>query len=266
MACGRRAATSSPSRTTAGRAAGCAQSSDRTAGRRAHLPRCAHGARAADRGLQLPVRGRCRLRDYSVGNIIIAALADISGGFRERVEQAGRFLRIQGRGYPAANEPLSSSSTTTTGRSPAVSQPYARVDGRSGGSRSSTAGAAAPVRVIEAIEHAEPAVLAPSSLFTSTILAFLRAALPEALANFRVRSCTWQHHDSAARNGRVQALRPSVGDHRARRTSGDRCPRALRRASGAAALPLRAVRAAPAQIDREQIKPQGARVHDVALR
>src|SRR4051812_1196948 len=42
------------------------------------------------------------LRDHSVGNIIIAALADMSGGFCEGVEQAGRFLRIRGRVLPAA--------------------------------------------------------------------------------------------------------------------------------------------------------------------
>ena len=35
--------------------------------------------------------------DHSVGNIIIAALADMSGGFCEGVEQAARFLRIKGR-------------------------------------------------------------------------------------------------------------------------------------------------------------------------
>ena len=46
------------------------------------------------------------LRDHSVGNIIIDAPADMSGGFCEGVEQAGRFLRIQGSVYPAAMESL----------------------------------------------------------------------------------------------------------------------------------------------------------------
>lgn len=36
------------------------------------------------------------LRDHSVGNLILAALADISGGMCEAVEQAGRFLQITG--------------------------------------------------------------------------------------------------------------------------------------------------------------------------
>src|ERR671932_2048967 len=46
------------------------------------------------------------LSDHSVGNIIIAALADMAGGFCEGVEQAARFLRIKGRVFPAAVESL----------------------------------------------------------------------------------------------------------------------------------------------------------------
>src|SRR5918999_1340730 len=46
------------------------------------------------------------LNDHSVGNIIIAALADMAGGFCEGVEQAARFLRIKGSVYPAATENL----------------------------------------------------------------------------------------------------------------------------------------------------------------
>src|SRR5688572_5164714 len=46
------------------------------------------------------------LRDHSVGNLIIAALVDMSGGFTEGVEQAGRFLRIKGRVLPSATESL----------------------------------------------------------------------------------------------------------------------------------------------------------------
>src|SRR4028119_1015845 len=42
------------------------------------------------------------LSDHSVGNIIIAALADMAGGFCEGVEQAARFLRIKGTVLPAA--------------------------------------------------------------------------------------------------------------------------------------------------------------------
>src|ERR687886_1811000 len=50
--------------------------------------------------------GGGNLSDHSVGNIIIAALADMAGGFCEGVEQAARFLRIKGRVFPAAVESL----------------------------------------------------------------------------------------------------------------------------------------------------------------
>src|ERR671910_2414038 len=46
------------------------------------------------------------LNDHSVGNIIIAALADITGSFCEGVDQAARFLRIKGSVFPAAEESL----------------------------------------------------------------------------------------------------------------------------------------------------------------
>src|ERR671910_1070948 len=46
------------------------------------------------------------LSDHSVGNIIIAALADIAGGFTQGVDQAARFLRIKGQVFPAAEESL----------------------------------------------------------------------------------------------------------------------------------------------------------------
>lgn len=46
------------------------------------------------------------LTDHSVGNVIIAALSDMTGGFCEGVEQAARFLRIKRSVYPATTESL----------------------------------------------------------------------------------------------------------------------------------------------------------------
>src|SRR4028119_2458064 len=50
--------------------------------------------------------GGGELSDHSVGNLIIAALSDMAGGFCEGVEQAARFLRIKGRVFPAATESM----------------------------------------------------------------------------------------------------------------------------------------------------------------
>lgn len=123
------------------------------------------------------------LSDHSVGNIIIAALADMAGGFCEGVEQAARFLRIKGRVYPAATESLTlvvthSDGTLTRGESVVreVGKAVARVEVEPSG--------AAPPGVISAIERADVVVLSPGSLFTSTIPALLGAGVREALAGF----------------------------------------------------------------------------------
>jgi len=124
------------------------------------------------------------LNDHSVGNIIIAALADMAGGFCEGVEQASRFLRIQGRVFPAAMESLTlvvryADGTVTRGES---------VVHETGKQVSEVAvepsGIPAPSGVIEAIAAADVVVLAPGSLFTSTIPALLGGGVKDTLAEF----------------------------------------------------------------------------------
>jgi uncharacterized cofD-like protein len=128
--------------------------------------------------------GGVELRDHSVGNIIIAALADMSGGFCEGVEQAGRFLRIKGSVYPAATQSLTlvvhhADGSVTRGESTVreAGRALRRV-------AIEPAGAAAPPAVLRAIERADVVVLSPGSLFTSTIPALLGAGVPDALAAF----------------------------------------------------------------------------------
>src|SRR5918998_1026770 len=119
--------------------------------------------------------GEGDLSDHSVGNIIIAALSDMAGGFCEGVEQASRFLRTKGRVYPAATESLTlivryADGTVVRGESvvrevgKAVSRVWVEPPE-----------ALAPPGVVSAIEGADVVVLSPGSLFTSTIPALLRA-------------------------------------------------------------------------------------------
>jgi uncharacterized cofD-like protein len=121
---------------------------------------------------------------HSVGNIIIAALADMAGGFCEGVEQAGRFLRIKGSVYPAATESLTlvvshADGTVTRGESVVreVGKAVSRVE-------IEPPGATAPPGVISAIEAADVVVMSPGSLFTSLIPALLGGGVREALASF----------------------------------------------------------------------------------
>jgi uncharacterized cofD-like protein len=128
--------------------------------------------------------GGVELRDHSVGNIIIAALVDMSGGFCEGVEQAGRFLRIKGSVYPAATESVTLvvhhvDGSVTRGES------TLREAGRAVRRVAiEPAGAAPPPAVLRAIERANVIVLSPGSLFTSTVPALLGAGVPDALASF----------------------------------------------------------------------------------
>jgi uncharacterized cofD-like protein len=124
------------------------------------------------------------LNDHSVGNIIIAALADMAGGFCEGVEQASRFLRIKGRVYPAAMESLTlvvryADETVTRGES-VVHETGKQVLEVS----VEPSGIPAPQGVIEAIEVADVLVLGPGSLFTSTIPSLLGGGVREALEDF----------------------------------------------------------------------------------
>jgi uncharacterized cofD-like protein len=124
------------------------------------------------------------LNDHSVGNIIIAALSDMAGGFCEGVEQASRFLRIKGRVFPAAMESLTlvvryADGTLTRGES-VIHEVGKQVSTVS----VEPVGIPAPPGVIGAIQEADVLVLAPGSLYTSTIPALLGGGIKEALADF----------------------------------------------------------------------------------
>lgn len=124
------------------------------------------------------------LNDHSVGNIIIAALADMAGGFCAGVEQASRFLRIKGHVFPAAMESMTlvvryADGSVTRGESVVheVGKQVSEV-------AVEPSGVPAPAGVIDAIEAADVLVLGPGSLFTSTIPALLGCGVREALAEF----------------------------------------------------------------------------------
>ena len=128
--------------------------------------------------------GGGELSDHSVGNIIIAALADMAGGFAEGVEQAGRFLRVKGRVFPAAEKSLTLLAHYADGT---VARGESAVHAARKTIQKITVepeGAPAPSGVIEAVESSDVVVLSSGSLFTSTIPALLGGGVREALAAF----------------------------------------------------------------------------------
>jgi uncharacterized cofD-like protein len=129
--------------------------------------------------------GGIELRDHSVGNIIIAALSELSGGICEGVAQAGRLLRVSGSVLPAATSSVTlviehADGSITRGESSLreAGKAVRRV-------RIDPAQAQAPAAVIEAIDGADVTILSAGSLFTSTIPSLLGAGVAEALARFR---------------------------------------------------------------------------------
>lgn len=124
------------------------------------------------------------LSDHSVGNIIIAALSDMAGGFTEGVEQAARFLRAKGRVFPAAVESLTLYAHYADG---AVARGESAVRAARKPVKKVTVepeGVPAPAGVIEAVGDADVVVLSSGSLFTSTIPSLLGGGVREALAAF----------------------------------------------------------------------------------
>ncbi len=124
------------------------------------------------------------LSDHTVGNIIIAALSDMAGGFCEGVEQAARFLRIKGSVYPAATESLTLVVRHADGSITRGESVVRQVGKAVSAVEVEPEGAQAPPAVISAIEAADVVVLSPGSLFTSTIPALLGAGVREALEDF----------------------------------------------------------------------------------
>src|SRR5918999_790016 len=203
---------------------------------------------------------------HSVGNIIIAALADMAGGFCEGVEQAGRFLRIKGSVYPAATESLTlvvshADGTVTRGESVVreVGKAVSRVE-------VDPSGAAAPPGVISAIDAADVVVMSPGSLFTSLIPALLGGGVREALASFSgpvvyAANAMTQPGETTgfAVSDHLRALERHVGSvvtdvlvH-----SGD--------LPGGLIARYRAEGAEPVEVDHEEITKLGARVREADL-
>ncbi len=206
------------------------------------------------------------LSNHSVGNIIIAALSDIAGGFCEGIEQAARFLRTKGRIFPAAIESLTlvahfADGTITHGQLAmhAVGKPVQKITVE-------PEGVPAPEGVVEAVEEADVVVLSSGSLFTSTIPALLGGGTKEALTSFRgpvvyVANLMTQpgETDGFAVSDHLRAIAehvgPSVTDVLVHRGG---LPRAFVERYGAEG-------AAPVVVDRKKIRALGVRVRESNL-
>ncbi len=210
--------------------------------------------------------GGTELRDHSVGNLIIAALAEMSGGFSEGVQEAARFLRVTGRVFPAATESLTLVVTYTDGtvtRGESTVRESGRVVARV---TAEPATAAAPEEVLEALAGADVVVLGSGSLFTSTIPSLLGRGVPEALARFSgpivyVANVMTQPGETAGftLSDHLKAIEEHVG------------PLVTDVLVNATPLPAPLVDryvadgASPVEIDRDRVEAMGVRVREAVM-
>lgn len=124
------------------------------------------------------------LAGHPLGNLLIAALADVRGDFVRAVDEAARIAGVTGAVHPASPEPVTLHATI--GGTPVEGQ-VAIALGPDAVERlwlDPEAPAATP-EAVDAIERADLVVLGPGSLFTSVLAALLVPGIGKAVRNAR---------------------------------------------------------------------------------
>jgi len=117
---------------------------------------------------------------HSLGNLLLAALADLEGDFEEGVSAAARLLGAEGRVIPVAREPLRLSAQV--GGRPVEGQ--AEISKARGDIESMTLkpeGATGSPRALAAIADADQIVIGPGSLYTSVVAALMVPGVADAV-------------------------------------------------------------------------------------
>jgi uncharacterized cofD-like protein len=122
------------------------------------------------------------LNGHALGNLMLAALTDVTGDFTRAVEIAGRIIGARGRVVPATTDPLTLSAELLDGRT--VNGETAIVAARTGIRRLSLLPPSPRCvdEALDAIRHADVIVIGPGSLYTSILPPLL---LPEILGAIR---------------------------------------------------------------------------------
>ncbi len=117
---------------------------------------------------------------HSLGNLMLAALSDIAGGFVHALNLCGELLGANGRVHPVSEEPLELWADTdrgpVSGQVAIATAPgtIRRIEVRPGSAHVNPA-------VLDAIVDADQIVLAPGSLFTSLISNLVVPGVAEAI-------------------------------------------------------------------------------------
>lgn len=113
------------------------------------------------------------LAGHALGNLIIAALADLEGGFAEAVEEAGRLLEVRGRVLPSTLADVVLSGRDASGRLVIGQAKLAESEGPVTTVCIEPSAVRAYPPALKALRAADLIVIGPGSLFTSVIPNFL---------------------------------------------------------------------------------------------
>ena len=125
------------------------------------------------------------LEGHSLGNLILAGLAEVTGDFGAALAEAGRLVRAVGRIVPATDGPVSLKAQLETGE--VVGQ---AAMARTGSIRTVSVvppDAPASPEAVRAVLEAHQIVLGPGSLYTSVLAVTSVAGIGEALAQAGAR-------------------------------------------------------------------------------
>jgi uncharacterized cofD-like protein len=125
------------------------------------------------------------IEDHSLGNLLLAALNDITGDFGAAVDAAGRILKTVGRVVPAATEPaeLRAIAGGREVRGQAEITKARDIESISLGPEGLKANPAA----LTAMAEADQLILGPGSLYTSLMAVLLVPGMAEAWQNSRAQ-------------------------------------------------------------------------------
>lgn len=126
------------------------------------------------------------LRDHALGNLLLVGLSDTLGDLTAALDEAGRVLSCVGRVLPATLQLVSL--TAEVGGTRVTGQVRIAEAGEWGRIRNvalTPPDAPACADALEAIADADQIVLAPGSLFTSTVAVFCVPQIRDALASAR---------------------------------------------------------------------------------
>lgn len=121
------------------------------------------------------------LAGHAIGNLIIAALADIEGGFAEAVAAAGDLLGVRGRVFPSTLADVVLSGRDHAGNLVIGQASVAETDGPIARVCLDPAPAPGYPPALDAIREADVIIIGPGSLFTSIIPNFLVGGVLDAL-------------------------------------------------------------------------------------